>query len=470
MVHVATYDTLVEFRPDDLTKVVPKLADKWDISPDGKSYTFYLHPGVKFVSGNPVTAEDVRFSWTRLKNLKGNPSFYTELIKDITVVDDTTVKVTLTEASPAFLSILTAPAMSIVDSKVVKKHGGTDAQDADQTDKAKDWLDQNSAGSGPFILTQWTPKAEIVLEANPNYWRGAPKVEKIIIKHVGDPSTQLQLLQRGDVDVVQNLDKDLVDQVKDDPNLNLIVGQTLNIVYLAMSPSGQIAPELADKRVRQAIAYAIDYDGIIQGLLKGYADRAPTIIPLGMMGVDRALVRNQDVEKAKALLKEARYENGFTVDLAFSTGMTEGVLGETLAAKIQSDLDAIGIEVNLVPKEHSVFLSEFRAQKLAFLFSLWTPDYLDPTMWADYFAIAGKGVAKRILFEDPTATQLAKEGASTLDPARRAEIYRQLQEVLVDELPYVLLFQPQTLIATSKQVKGYAFHPVQFVNLYDLSK
>ncbi|MCL7455205.1 MAG: ABC transporter substrate-binding protein, partial [Anaerolineae bacterium] len=172
MIHANTYDTLVEYRPTDLTKVAPRLADEWTVSDDGLVYTFKLHPGVTFSSGNPVTAEDVRFSWMRLINLKGNPSFYADLVEGVEVVDDQTVKVTLTDASPAFLGMIATPAMSVLDSKVVQEQGGTDAEDADQTDGAKEWLDQNSAGSGPYILTSWTPKAEIVLEANPDYWRG----------------------------------------------------------------------------------------------------------------------------------------------------------------------------------------------------------------------------------------------------------------------------------------------------------
>ncbi|MFQ5596264.1 MAG: ABC transporter substrate-binding protein, partial [Anaerolineae bacterium] len=142
--------------------------------------------------------------------------------------------------SPAFLSIVAAPAMSILDSQVVKAHGGTDAADADQTDQAKDWLNQNSAGSGPFMLAGWTPKGEIVLEANPNHWRGAPELDKVIIKHVADASTQLELLQRGEADIVHALDMGLVDQVLDDPNLTLITGQTLNMTYLAMSPDHEL--------------------------------------------------------------------------------------------------------------------------------------------------------------------------------------------------------------------------------------
>jgi peptide/nickel transport system substrate-binding protein len=466
MIHNSTYDTLVEFKAGDLTKVAPRLADKWDISPDGLTYTFYLHPGVKFASGNPVTAEDVRFSWTRLKNLKGSPSFYADPITTVVALNDTTVKVTLTDPSPAFLSIVAAPALSVLDSKLVKSQGGTDAADADKTDKAKDWLDQNSAGSGPFIQTSWKPKSEIVLEANPNYWRGAPKLGKVIIKHMADPTTALQMLQRGDADLLDGLDPDLVEQAKADPNLNVVIGQTLDQNYLAMTSSAALSKPLSDKRVRQAVALSIDYDGLIKVLWRGYATRAPSIIPLGVLGVDPAMTQGRDLNKAKALLKEAGYEKGFTVDLAYGSNPTR----ETIAAKIKSDLAEAGITVNLKPMEQSVYLSDMRAQKLAMAFGGWTPDYLDPTMWTDYFSYSDRGIAKRMLYNDPEAEKYAKIIGTELDPAKREQAIKDLQKVLMDDMPFTMLYQNPSLVAMSKTVKGFAYHPVNHVSFFDLSK
>jgi len=174
MIHASTYDTLVEFKPSDLTKVAPRLADSWEVSTDGLTYTFHLHPGIQFTSGNPVTAEDVRFSWTRLKNIKDNPAFYADIVADVQVVDDSTVKVILAEPSPTFLGICAAPAMSIVDSKVVKEHGGTDAPDADQTDKAKDWLDQNSAAAARSSRSVGRPRPRSSWKPTPTTGAASP--------------------------------------------------------------------------------------------------------------------------------------------------------------------------------------------------------------------------------------------------------------------------------------------------------
>lgn len=466
LIHNSTYDTLVEYKAGDLTQVVPRLAEKWEASTDGLTYTFTLRQGVKFTSGNPVTAEDVRFSWMRLKNIKDNPAFYADLVTDVQAVDASTVKVTLSETSPAFLSIVAAPAMSIVDSVLVKGKGGTDAADADKTDKAKDWLDQNSAGSGPFILTQWTPKAEIVLEANPNYWKGKPALSKIIIKHSTDPTTSLQMLQRGDADLTDNLDPDLVDVAKADANLNVVIGQTLNQNYLAMTSSEALSKPLSNKLVRQAVAYAIDYEGLIQAILKGYGTRAPSIIPLGVLGVDPAMTQGRDVAKAKELLKQAGHESGVTVDLHYGSNPTR----ETIAAKLKADLAEAGITAELKPMEQSVYLSEMRAQKLPMAFGGWTPDYLDPTMWTDYFSYADRGIAKRMLYNNPEAEKYAKIVSTDLDPAKREQAIKDLQKVLMDDMAFTMLYQNQSLAAMNKAVKGFAYHPVHFVSFYDLSK
>lgn len=472
MVHINTYDTLVDIRPQDLTKKVPRLAESWEISEDSMVYTFKLKPDIKFTSGNPVTAEDVRFSWMRLINLKGAPSFNLELVDKIEVVDPLTVKVTMKEPNPSFLASAANPSLGIQDSKVVKEHGGTDAEDADQTDKAKEWLDQNSAGSGPFILTSWAPKSELVFEANMNYWKGAPKVSKVIIKHVEDPTTKLQMLETGDVDIIDTLDYDLVEQAKANPDLVVDIGQTLDQNYLAMTSKcdTEIGPATAkyvcDKRMRKAIVYAIDYEGLIKSVLNGYGVRAPSIIPLGVLGVDPNKVWGRDVEKSKALLKEMGLEGGVKIDLYYASNPTR----DTIAAKIKSDLAEVGIDVTLNPMEQSVYLTEMRAQKLPTAFGGWTPDYLDPTMWTDYFSFPDRGIARRMWFDNAQAQELARKIQVLPDGDDRAKAISDLQDILIEEMPYTMLYQTQRVVAHRAELKGYAYHPVWFFDFFELSK
>lgn len=470
LVNHATYDTLLEIRADDLNKIVPSLADSYTVSDDGLVYTFTLHKDVKFASGNPVTAEDVKFSWMRLKNIKGNPSFYADQIGSIEAVDDLTLKVTLTVKTPAFATIVTAPAMSVVDSKLAKEHGATDAEDADKTDTADEWLSQNSAGSGPFILTGWSPLGEVTLVRNDNYWRGAAQLSGVTLRHGTDATSKLQLLEKGDVDVYQNVDKDLAEQVKSNADLQLVIGQTLNITYMAISPAEKFNVPLKDPKVRQAIAQAIDYDGIINGLLLGYADRPAAMLPIGIIGSDPTKRYEHNVDAAKKLLADAGFPDGFEITLYSSNGTSGGVANETLAAKMQADLAEAGIKVTINQQPNTDFLTSYRAQELPFVFATWTPDYLDATMWSDYFSFPDAGPAKRILLDSKAIVDLATAGSNEGDPAKRVDIYSQYQAAQVDEAAFVPLIQPQELYALRSNVTGFAFHPVYFMDFYQISK
>jgi peptide/nickel transport system substrate-binding protein len=490
-IHINTYDTLVDIRPDDLSKVVPRLAESWEVNPGFTEFIFHLRKDVKFASGNPLTAADVVFSWNRLMHVAGAPAFNLDGIGKVEAVDDYTVKVSTAagddgkpQSLPQFLTSASNPSLGIQDSKLVKEHGGTDAADAKTTDKAKEWLDQNSAGSGPFTLTKWSPKAEIELTANKAYWKGVPHFDNVVIKHVDDPTTQLQMLERGDADMLGSLDTDLVETAKANPDITISVDQTLDENYLAMAylcpdeikaksaekfkalESPDSFAVICKKQVRQAIAYAVDYDGIIKAVLGGYGTRAPSIIPIGVAGVDATKVQGRDLEKARALLAEAGYAKGVSLDLYYGSNPTR----EIVAAKLQQDLAEAGITLNLKPLEQSVYLSEMRAQKLPMAFGGWTPDYLDVTMWTDYFGLGDRSIAFRMWFANTDANKLATEIRTTSDPAARVAATQKIQDVFMAEMPFTMLYQLQSVHAFSKDLKGFKFHPVWFVDLFELSK
>ena len=490
-IHINTYDTLVDIRPDDLNTIVPRLAESWEINDDFTEFIFHLRQDAKFASGNPVTAADVVFSWNRLLNVAGAPAFNLDGVGAIEAVDDYTVKVTTAlgedgkpQPLPQFLSSACNPSLGIQDSKLVMEHGGTDAADAATTDTAKEWMDQNSAGSGPFILTKWAPKAEIELVANPNYWKGAPNFDKVIITHVSDPTTQLQMLEKGDADMLGNLSTDLVEQAKANPDITISVDQSLDQNYLAMTYVCPDEIQAADpaafaelqspdsfaiickKEVRQAVALAIDYDGIAKAVLNGYAARAPSVIPIGMSGVDASKTQGRDLEKAKELLAAAGYADGVTFDLYYASNATRDIV----AAKIQSDLAEAGITLNLKPLEQSVYLTQMRAQQLPMAFGGWTPDYLDVTMWTDYFGLGDRSIAFRMRFMNEEAHDLAVTIRTTSDPAVRKDAVEKLQAVFIEEMPFTMLYQNQYVHAFRSDLKGFAFHPVWFVDLFELSK
>jgi peptide/nickel transport system substrate-binding protein len=470
MLDQSSYDTLVTVEAPDFTKIQPKLAERWEISSDGLTYTFYLRGGVKFSSGNPLTANDVRFSLRRLKYLEDNPSFFMDPVKDFQVVNDTTLKITLSAPDASFLAALAAPPTGILDSKAVIAHGGTDAENAKTADKATSWLNEQSAGGGAYLLTSFRKNEQAVLERNPGYWGPRPYFGKIVFLHVKDGTTQRQMAERGDADIAQDFDPDIVAKVTPGTKIKIVEGLSMNQVYMAVNTNPQVSKELADKRVRQAVSYAIDYDGIIKGLVRDAGVRPPAMFPIGVLGVDIAMARQRDVPKAKQLLAEAGYPNGFNVKLNYWTSPLLGVPPEPLAAKLQADLGAAGIKVTLEPKERSVMITEYRQGKPQLMLASWSPDYLDPHPWADAFYRKGGPAAKRVSYDNPKAVDLVAAGDRELDSSKRAVIYKQLTQVVLDDVPFIMLIQPKSFVGVNPSIKGYAIHPIWFVTLSRLSR
>jgi len=470
-IHANVYDTLVTYKAPNYDEPVGLLADSWDVTPDAKTYTFHLKKGIQFASGNPLTANDVVFSWLRGKYMKVNSFF--PFIDNVTALDDYTVVATLTAPAADFLPMISSPAFGVADSKVVMAHGGMDTPGADTQDTAKQWLDQNSVGSAAYILTKWAQKSEVVLVANPNWRGGKLYFDKVVIKDAEDPTAKLQMVQTGDADIAWAVSFDLVDQAKADPNLQVVVNQTLDTYYLAMTSncatevSPQTAAVLCKKQVRQAIAYALDYKGLIDAVLNGYALHSPAILPIGMSYIDPSLGYTTDVAKAKQLLAEAGYPNGVTIDFTYNASSQR----DTIAAKIKSDLAAVGITANLKPLEQTVYLTQMRAQQLPIGFGSWTPDYLDPTLWTDnYSCIDAAGIAHRMWYDNKAACDLAKQIKAEVDPTKRQAEIVQLQQIWLDDAFALNLYQPQTITALNKDIKGFTYHPSRWMDLSLLSK
>jgi len=264
------------------------------------------------------------------------------------------------------------------------------------------------------------------------------------------------------ISVDQSLDENYLAMVYTCPDA--IQAEDAEKYAALMSPESHAI--LCKKEVRQAVAYAIDYDGIINAVLSGYGTRAPSIIPIGILGVDPAKTQGRDLDKAKALLAQAGYANGVTFDLYYASNPVR----EVVAAKLKNDLAEAGITLNLKPLEQSVYLSEMRAQKLPMAFGGWTPDYLDVTMWTDYFGLGDRSIAFRMWFKNAEANKLATEIRTTSDPAAREAAVVKLQDVFIEEMPFTMLYQTQYVHAFRKELQGFKFHPVWFVDLFELSK
>ena len=257
----ACYENLFKFYENNGTPQ-PCLADSYEFSEDGLTLTVTLKDGLNFASGNPITSADVAFSINRTKNLKGNPSFICDTIESVETPDDKTVVFHLNQPDSAILSKLTYSSMAVLDSAVVKENGGTDAEDASSTDTAQSFLDSNSAGSGMYVLSSYTPDEEVVLEKNPNYWGEATNVDKYILKIQPDANTQMMTLSTGDIDVALNLTDDTMEELKSADNVEVVDGTTKMIGFVMMNMDEQYGGPVSDPDVQKAIRKALDYSGI----------------------------------------------------------------------------------------------------------------------------------------------------------------------------------------------------------------
>jgi peptide/nickel transport system substrate-binding protein len=350
------YSRLVRQRAPEFWKVQPDLAESWSINPDASVYTFKLRQGVTFPSGNPLTSEDVRFSLLRTKNIKGYGSFLADPIKTVEVVDAQTVRVALTGPDATFLAALAAGVFSIVDSKTIRAQGGVETVGADTLDKAEAWFFNHSAGTGPYILERYTRETEIVLDRNEKYYGPKPFFRQVVIRHIKDPATQSLTLQRGDVDLALDLSVDQAEGLKGRAGVTLFEDPSAYTVYMGLNTS--IAPW--DKaKVREAVKYGIDYNGIVTGIMRGHGRRIGSIMMPGMLGfpesLNASLLYRHDTAKALALMKEAGVSKA-SVPMTWATGANYGALPlDRLAQKLRSDLATIGIDLRLQPVQQSIF-------------------------------------------------------------------------------------------------------------------
>lgn len=459
------------------TEFTPLIATELPtVSEDGLEVTIPLRQGVKFHSGNDMTADDVVFSWTRLKNIKFQASFLAIDYWDaVEAVDSHTIKITLKSPNVAIVPILASTPLSVTDSKLLKENGGTDAEDADQVDTAKEWFNAgNSAGTGPMRLTAWDITGEVVLEKHPDYWGEPMKLDRVIWRNIADANSQLQAIQAGEADIAYYLDPDTASSVEEDENLQLIQGPSLAIEYLAMHTQEDPGGPVANPMVRQAIGHAVDYAGIIDGLMQGAAIQPATIAPEPLLGTveiqDKKYVT--DLAKAQQLFDESGVGPAEITLTYAADGSGEGGLDlQTLCAKLQSDLQQInGLTVALNPMDAAARLDAYRAGELQFTVSPWTPDYVDIHTYAEPFGRTDTAAAKRVGYSNPEVDAWLDAGIAEADEAARSEIYQNILSTIIADAPFLVLYQPVDRKPASVAVQDVATHSVYMLYLRNASK
>lgn len=462
------YSRLVKQEAPDLGMIKPDLAASWSINANATEMTFKLRDA-KFGDGAPVTSEDVRFSLLRAKNLKGYGAFLADPLKSVDVVDPKTVRVTLTDPNAAFLATLTAGVFSIVEAKVVRAAGGVETPGADKLDKAEQMFFKQSVGTAPYRLVSYVRESQIVMERNDRYYGPAPFFKTVIIKHVKEPATQSFMVQRGDADIALDMSINQVNAIRGKPGLQFFKDPSAWTTYLGMKTT--IKP-WTDPRVREAAKYAIDYDGLINGVLHGTARQLGSIMMPGLLGfpesLNQQLLYKQDLNKARALLKEAGVGT-VHVDFVWGLGFAYGsATADQIAQKIRADLQRVGLILDPKPVQSGILLTTARTGKPPTILNTWYPDYFDP----DNFTYFASGfVARRFNWEDAVGKKDAEQAAATGDVATRARLYEDYnRRIAAPASPYVFLVQPYAVVPARDNLTGYHFHPFFFLQLDTLRR
>ncbi|MDH7786238.1 peptide/nickel transport system substrate-binding protein [Ochrobactrum sp. 19YEA23] len=465
----STYERLVTTDTKDPTKIIPQIAESWTFSDDGRSITFKIRKGLKFASGNPLTAQDAAYSLQRAIKLDKSPAFILSqfgLTRDnadqnIVAPDDETLIFTTGKAfAPSFvLNCLTSSVASIVDSKLVKEHEQkaekTDAYPYD-TDFGYEWLKTGYAGSGPFALKQWRANEVLLLERNENYADAKPAMKRVIYRHVKEGSSQRLLLQAGDIDIARNLEPGDLETLSKDDKYHVLAAPKGRVYYLV---ANQNVPELAKPEVRQAIKYLIDYNTIESQLIKGIGRTHQSFLPTGMFGAVDDKPFTYDVDKAKELLAKAGLKDGFKVTLDVRNTQP----GVGIAENIQQTMRKAGIDVEILQGDGKLTTTKVRARKHQLALGIWGPDYWDPHTNAVTFTnnpnngedVSMRTNAWQAHWEIPELTAETMAAAEERDTAKREAMYHDLQKKFQETSPFAILYQQIETAVTGANVHGF---------------
>jgi peptide/nickel transport system substrate-binding protein len=431
------------------TSVEGDLADSWKVSKDNLVWDFKLRKGQKFDDGAAVDAEAVKFSFERMMKLGQGPSEAFPTDMKVTVVDPMTVRFTLTKVFAPFLYTLANNGAGIVNPAVLKK--------ADAGEDAKAYLAGNTAGSGAFRLTSWKKGQSLTLEPNPNFGGKKPVLKQFIIKIIGDAASRRLQLEAEDLDMAEALPVDQLDALTSKPGILVPEYPSFSTTYLYLN--NKKAP-LNNPDVRRAISYAVDYSGIIGGVLKGQATQMRGPIPAGMWGHDPSVMMfKTDLEKAKALLAKAGAAN---LKLSFLYSSARSPNWEPIGLSTQANLAKLGVTVKLENMANATMRERIGKGDYDISIGAWSPDFADPFMFMNYWFDSEKqGLpGNRSFYGNPEVDKLVRAAAAISDQKERTKLYQQAQKIAVDEAAYVYLYQTNYRIAMRDSVKGFVFNPM----------
>lgn len=458
-----SYDRLLRFDVNDPSKLIGDVAKSWSVSKDGKTYTFEIKPGLKFASGNPLTAQDIAFSLQRAVLLDKSPAFILtqfgftkDNVKD-KVKQTGPLTVTLEtdkEYAPSFVyNCLTANIAAILDMKLVM------ANEKDG-DMGNAWLKTNYAGSGPMKIREWRANEIVALERNDNYYGTKSKLNRVIYRHVKEAATQRLLLEKGDADIARNLSPGDLDALAKNKDIKTTSTPKGTVYYIS---ANQKDPNLAKPEVREALKWLVDYNAIGNTLIKNIGAIHQNFLPVGLLGASTVNPYKLDVAKAKALLKKAGLPDGFKVTIDMRT--TQPVQGIT--ENFQQTAKRAGIDIEIIPGDGKQTLTKYRARQHQLYIGQWGADYWDPHTNADTFArnpnnaddAKSKPLAWRNAWDIPELTKETDAAVLERDTGKRKAMYEKIQAEFRKTSPFVMLFQQTEVAAMRSNVQGLKLGP-----------
>jgi len=443
------YDQLVRVAPDGVS-LEPALAESWEISPDGKIYTFKLRPGVMFSDGTPLKASDVRWSFVRAANDPAQTWTFTLTalqrdangqVQGISTPDDSTVVIELAQPWAPFLSDVAMFNLSVISEAFA---AGNEQR-----------LTQECMGTGPFTLAEWRRGEFIRLAKNPNSWEeGLPLLDEVVIPVVPDDNARILQLQGGEIDGMYNVPSSRVPELKQDPNLKVYEFPSTFSQYITLNT--RQAP-LDDANARLALQYATDKQTLIEVVLFGVGVEATSFMPKGALYWNDTLPGfPYDPVRAQELLAQSQTPEGFPLELQILAGNADE---ETLATALRDMWGQVGVEVTISPVEASVRSENYNSHAFQAMANSWTNDIVDADQLVAYAVLPESSEAFQTGWANPEAQELARQGAAELDPAKRQEIYFRIQEIYNQDSPMVLLYHKPYVDVTTARVHNFAHPP-----------
>ena len=452
------YDTLLRFT-DESTEVEPGLAESWDISDDGLVYTLHLRQGITFHDGADFNAEAVKFNLER--QIDPNHPFhdtgefaYAEFTwgaaDTIEVVDDATIRITLTEPFAPFLNHLAMHPAAMVSPAAVEQYGAD--------------ISINPVGTGPFKFASWTPGVEVILEKNPDYWRGAPNVDQVIYRSIIEDQSRLTELEAGGINFMVNIPPDDLPRLRDDARFTVVDQAGMHTWWVAFNQS---KPPFDNPQVRQAINHAVNKQAIVDNLLQGTGVAAVNPLPPVVWSyTDDIQQYAYDPDKAKELLAEAGYPDGFSCSFwvpESGSGMQQPV---AMGTAIQADLAVVGIDCQIETFEWGAYLDKVivppdQAEYDMFEMS-WIGDNGDPDnhlyilLSSQQFPPQGYNMG---FYNNPEVDDLLQEARVSLDRGVRTELYQEAQKLLAEDPPWLIIDHETQIVVMDQKIKNFKLHP-----------